>query len=399
MQLTKQEKKMLDGAEGYAVRKSMEILVALGEIYGAKSLIKVGSVQVAGVSYSNLGDAGLEFLNELAKDGKIKVLTTLNPAGMDLENWRNLGISPEFAEKQNLVIDAFQRMGILVSCTCTPYLIGNLPLYGEHVAWSESSAVTFANSVIGAKTNKEGGPSALAAAFVGKTPCYGLHLDENRVPDIHVEMKAELTKLSDWGALGYAIGKKAENKISYVTGIKSVDLDELKSFCASVVTYGAKPLFYMKGVTPGAELQVQPKETVTIEQADIKNAYDCINDQVTDIELVCVGCPHCSVNEIAKVAEMLKGKKVAEGTEFWVATSRTTKQLADKRGYTQTIEDAGAKFACDTCMAVAPLRGRFKSLATTSAKGCFYSRQNLMKTKMGSIEECVAAAVTGKWNS
>jgi len=399
MQLTKQEQKMLDGAEGYAVRKSMEILTALGDIYGAKSLIKVGSVQVSGVSYHNLGDAGLEFLNTLAKDGKVKVLTTLNPAGMDLENWQQLGISPEFAEKQNLVIDAFKKMGILISCTCTPYLIGNLPLYGEHIAWSESSAVTFANSVIGAKTNREGGPSALAAAFVGKTPCYGLHLDENRVPDVHVQVMAELTKLSDWGALGYAIGKKAENKISYITGIKAVELDELKSFCASVVTYGAKPLFYMKGVTPGAELQAQPKETVTIEQADIKNAYDKINDEVSDIELVCVGCPHCSINEIAKVAELLKGKKVAEGTEFWVATSRTTKQLADKRGYTQVIEAAGAKFACDTCMAVAPLKDRFKSLATTSAKGCFYSRQNLMKTKMGSIEECVQAAVTGKWSS
>jgi len=399
MQLTKQEQKMLDGAEGYAVRKSMEILTALGDIYGAKSLIKVGSVQVSGVSYHNLGDAGLEFLNALAKDGKVKVLTTLNPAGMDLENWQQLGISPEFAEKQNLVIDAFKKMGILISCTCTPYLIGNLPLYGEHIAWSESSAVTFANSVIGAKTNREGGPSALAAAFVGKTPCYGLHLDENRVPDVHVQVMAELTKLSDWGALGYAIGKKAENKISYITGIKAVELDELKSFCASVVTYGAKPLYYMKGVTPGAELQAQPKETVTIEQADIKNAYDKINDEVSDIELVCVGCPHCSINEIAKVAELLKGKKVAEGTEFWVATSRTTKQLADKRGYTQVIEAAGAKFACDTCMAVAPLKDRFKSLATTSAKGCFYSRQNLMKTKMGSIEECVQAAVTGKWSS
>lgn len=399
MQLTKQEQKMLDGAEGYAVQKSMEILTALGDIYGAKSLIKVGSVQVAGVSYNNLGDAGLEFLNELAKDGKVKVLTTLNPAGMDLENWQQLGISPEFAEKQNLVIDAFQRMGILVSCTCTPYLIGNLPLYGEHVAWSESSAVTFANSVIGAKTNKEGGPSALAAAFVGKTPCYGLHLDENRVPDIHVLIKADLTKLSDWGALGYAIGKKAENKIAYITGIKAVDLDELKSFCASVVTYGAKPLFYMKGVTPGAELQIQPKETITVEQSDIKNAYRNINDEVTSIELVCVGCPHCSINEIAKVAELLKDKKVVEGSEFWVATSRTAKQLADKRGYTQIIEAAGAKFACDTCMAVAPLKGRFKSLATTSAKGCFYSRQNNMKTKMGSLEECVQAAVTGKWSS
>jgi predicted aconitase len=399
MQITKQEQKMLDGAEGYAIQKSMEILVALGDIFGAKSLIKVGSVQVAGVSYHNLGDAGLDFLNELAKDGRVKVLTTLNPAGMDLENWQQLGISSEFAEKQNRVIDAFKRMGILISCTCTPYLIGNLPLYGEHIAWSESSAVTFANSVLGAKTNREGGPSVLAAAFVGKTPCYGLHLDENRVPDVHVQVNAPLKKLSDWGALGYAIGKKAENKIPYITGIKAAELDELKSFCASVVTYGAKPLFYMKDITPGAELQIQPKETVSIEQADLKNAYDNINDEVNDIELVCVGCPHCSINEIAKVAELLEGKKVANGTEFWVATSRTAKQLADKRGYTQAIEAAGAKFACDTCMAVAPLKGRFKSLATTSAKGCFYSRQNNMKTKMGSIEECVSAAVSGKWNS
>ncbi len=399
MQLTDSEQKMLSGAEGYAVKKSMEILVALGEIFGAKSLIGVGSVQVAGVSYHNLGDAGLEFLDELARDGKVKVLTTLNPAGMDLENWQQLGISPEFAEKQNLVIEAFQKMGILVSCTCTPYLIGNLPLYGEHVAWSESSAVTFANSVLGARTNREGGPSALAAAFVGKTPNYGLHLDENRLPDVHVQVNTQLTKLSDWGALGYAIGKKAENKIPYITGIKAAELDELKSFCASVVTYGAKPLFYMKGITPGAELQKEPKESVVVEQSDLRNAYDNINDEVSEIELVCVGCPHCSIKEISQIAKLLEGKKVAETTELWVATSRTAKQLADKRGYTQTIEAAGGKFACDTCMAVAPLKGRFKSLATTSAKGCFYSRQNLMKTKMGSIEECVDAAVTGKWNN
>ena len=390
---------MLNGEEGYAVRKSMEILVALGDIFGAESLIKVGSVQVAGVSYHNLGDAGLEFLNELAKDGKVRVLTTLNPAGMDLENWKALGISEDFAAKQNLVIDAFTRMGILISCTCTPYLIGNLPRYGEHIAWSESSAVTFANSVIGAKTNREGGPSALAAAFVGKTPCYGLHLDENRVPDVHVKVNANLAKLSDWGALGYAIGKKAENKIAYITGIKEADLDELKSFCASVVTYGAKPLFYMRGITPAAETVQAPKDTISIEQGDLKNAYDNINDQVSDIDFVCVGCPHCSIKEIAEIAKLLEGKKVTEKTELWVATSRTAKQLADKRGYTAVIEAAGGKFACDTCMAVAPLKGRFKALATTSAKGCFYSRQNNMKTKMGSLEECIDAAVTGKWNS
>jgi predicted aconitase len=398
MHLTKEEEKMLNGEEGYAVRKSMEILVALGDIYGAERLIKVGSVQVAGVSYHNLGDAGLEFLDELAKDGRVKVLTTLNPAGMDLENWRELGISEEFAEKQNLVIEAFEKMGILISCTCTPYLIGNLPRYGEHVAWSESSAVTFANSVIGAKTNREGGPSALAAAFVGKTPCYGLHLDENRVPDIHVQVNARLVKLSDWGALGYSIGKKAENKIPYITGIKDAELDELKSFCASVVTYGSKPLFYMQGITPSSEKYQPPKEKVTVEDADIRDAYESINDEVTDIELVCVGCPHCSIKEIAEIAELVEGRKISPNTEFWVATSRFTKQLADKRGYTKVIERAGGKFACDTCMAVAPLKGRFKSVATTSAKGCYYSRQNKMLTKMGSLEECIEAAVTGKWS-
>ncbi len=398
MYLTEKEQKMLNGEEGYAVKKSMEILVALGDIYGAERLIKVGSVQVAGVSYHNLGDAGLEFLNELAKDGKVKVLTTLNPAGMDLENWRQLGISEEFAEKQNTVIDAFKKMGILISCTCTPYLIGNLPRYGEHIAWSESSAVTFANSVIGAKTNREGGPSALAAAFVGKTPCYGLHLDENRLPDIHVQVNATLAKFSDWGALGYSVGKKAENKIPYITGIKDAELDELKSFCASVVTYGSKPLFYMKDITPGAENHQPPKEKITVEDGDIKEAYENINDDVTDIELVCIGCPHCSIKEIAEIAELLKGKKISPNTEFWVASSRSAKQLADARGYTEVIERAGGKFACDTCMAVAPLKGRFKSVATTSAKGCYYSRHNNMKTKMGSIKECVEAAVSGKWS-
>ena len=398
MYLTKNEERMLDGEEGYAVKKSMEILVALGNIYGAEKLIEVGSVQVAGVSYHNLGDAGLEFLNELAEDGKVKVLTTLNPAGMDLEDWRKLGIDKEFARKQNLVIDAFRKMGIIISCTCTPYFIGNLPRYGEHIAWSESSAVTFANSVIGAKTNREGGPSALAAAFVGKTPCYGLHLEENRAPDTHVNVKAKLTKFSDWGALGYCIGKKVQNKIPYITGINDVDLDEIKSFCASVVTFGSKPLFYMKGITPASERNQPPKEQITIEDKDIREAYDNINDDVEDIDFVCIGCPHSSIKEIAKIANLLKNKKISPNTEFWIATSRPMKQLADKRGYTEVIEKAGGKFACDTCMAVAPLKGRFRTVATTSAKGCYYSRHHGIQTKLGSFEECIDAAVKGKWS-
>ncbi|UCC33146.1 MAG: aconitase X catalytic domain-containing protein [Candidatus Bathyarchaeota archaeon] len=398
MYLTQKEERMLNGKEGYAVRKSMEILVALGNIFGAKKLIRVGSVQVAGVSYHNLGDAGLEFLNELARDGKVRVLTTLNPAGMDLEDWRKLGIDEEFAKKQNLVIDSFKKMGIIISCTCTPYLIGNLPRYGEHIAWSESSAVTFANSVIGAMTNREGGPSALAAAFVGKTPFYGLHLEENRVPDTQVNVKTKLKKLSDWGALGYSIGKKVENKIPYITGIRDANLGELKTFCASLATYGSKPLFYIKGITPGSEKHRPPREKITIHDKDIKEAYENINDDVEVIDFVCIGCPHSSIEEISEIAELLKNRTISPTTEFWVATSRTMKQLADKRSYTETIEKAGGKFACDTCMAVAPLKGRFRSVATTSAKGCYYSRHNNMKTKLGSLEECVEAAVRGKWS-
>jgi len=399
MYLTNEEERMLNGEYGNAVKKSMEILTALGNIYGAEKLIKVSSVQIAGVSYHNLGDAGLEFLDELAKDGRVRVITTLNPAGMDLENWRNLGISEEFARKQNLVIEAFRRMGIIVSCTCTPYLIGNLPRYGEHIAWAESSAVTFANSVIGAMTNREGGPSALAAAFVGKTPMYDFHLEENRVPDVHVEVNTELKKFSDWGALGYCIGMNASNKIPFITGIKEASMEELKSFCASVVTYGSKPLFYIKGITPGSEKHQTPTEKITVTQEDMKKAYDDINDDVNEIEFVCVGCPHTSIKEISQVAELLKDKKVSPNVEFWLCTSRPVKHLSDVRGYTKIIEDAGGKFACDTCMVVAPLKGRFKSVATTSAKGCYYSRgKNDMLTKLGDLEECVNAAVSGKWS-
>jgi predicted aconitase len=180
--------------------------------------------------------------------------------------------------------------------------------------------------------------------------------------------------------------------------IAQAELEELKSFCASIVTYGSKPLFYMKGITPGAEIYDPPKEKVIINERDMNEAYDTINDEVCDIELVCIGCPHCSIKEIAEISKLLENKQVSPNTEFWVACSRVAKQLSDKQGYTEIIERAGGKFACDTCMAVAPLKGRFKSVATTSAKGCYYSRHNKMLTKMGSLRECVEAAVRGKWS-
>ena len=156
---------MYEGEEGSAVAKSMEILVALGDIYGAEKLVSISSAQISGVSYKTIGDAGLEYLQELSVDAHVRVPSTLNPAGVDLEIWKELGFSEEFTLKQQAIVEAYQKMGVSTTCTCTPYLVGNVPTLGSHIAWSESSAVCYANSVLGARTNREGGPGALSAAI------------------------------------------------------------------------------------------------------------------------------------------------------------------------------------------------------------------------------------------
>ncbi|MEJ2560563.1 MAG: aconitase X catalytic domain-containing protein [Anaerolineae bacterium] len=217
MRLTDEEQAMLGGDLGPGVQKAMEILTALGAIYGADGMVPVTSVQVAGVSYKNLGDAGLEFLADWAAQGaRVRVPTTLNPAGLDLDGWRELGFDADFADKQARVIQAFAAMGIRTTCTCTPYFVGNLPRQGDHVAWAESSAVSFANSVLGARTNREGGPSALAAAITGRTPYFGLHLPENRRARLVVDVHYPVRSLADFGALGAMVGRVARNRVPYL---------------------------------------------------------------------------------------------------------------------------------------------------------------------------------------
>jgi predicted aconitase len=340
----------------------------------------------------------LEYLAELAIDGRSKVLTTLNPAGMDMRDWKKLGISDEFAVKQQKVVEAFARMGVITTCTCTPYLIGNLPAFGEHVAWAESSAVTFVNSVLGARSNREGGPSAIASSIIGKTPEYGMHLDENRKPQFHVEVKANVKSLADWGALGYAIGKISNMRVPYITGVNKTSVDNLKSFGASVITYGSQPLYHIEGVTPEASLFKPPEEKHVINQEELDAAFKFLNDEANEVDFVSLGCPHASISEIAEAADYLKGKKVKDGVELWIATSRPVKDIADQQGYSKIIESAGGKLAVDTCMVVAPIKGRFKTMATTSAKACFYARgKNKMQVHIGDFKECLNAAVNGKW--
>ena len=396
MKLTSEEQEMLEGKQGKAAQKSMEILTTLGEIFEAESMVKVYGVQIAGVSYANLGEAGLEFLSEMAEDGRVRVLTTLNPAGMDRENWQVLGIDEEFAKNQNRVIDAFAKMGIITTCSCTPYLIGNTPHYGQHLAWAESSAVCYANSVIGARTNREGGPSALASAITGKTPNYGYHQEINRHGQVLFNIKTSIKGTDEFGVLGKLIGDKlgeVGKKIPYISGIPIASVEELKSFCASIATYGGTALFHMEDITPEYDKYPKPSElSFEINKTDMDKARSELIDKDIETDFISIGCPHASIHEIATIAELLKGKKVKK--EFWITTARPTKRLADAAGYTDVIEKAGAKFAADTCCVVAPIKERFNGMMVDSAKACYYGRaKNKFKVKIGTIEQCIDEAV------
>lgn len=363
---------MLNGEHGEVLEKMFRLLVRLGDIYGADKMIPVGSVQVAGVSFKSIGMPGLEFLEDYAKKGaKVKVLTFLNPAGMDLENWNELGFPEDFAEKQIRVMDAFKEMGIVVTSTCTPYLAGNLPRFREHIAWSESSAVSFSNSVIGARTNREGGPSALAAALCGATPNYGLHLDENRCPNVVVNVNAELQHNADFGALGSFVGKIVKDKIPYFTGIKNANTDQLKALGAAMAASGAVALYHVENLTPEAHLMdIKRLGSVEVGKSELKETYSKLNTGENP-DIVILGCPHASLREISELAEKLKEKKLKK--PLWVCTSRVMKECANRMGYNKTIEKAGGKIVADTCMVVSPIEKMgYKTTGVNSGKAANY---------------------------
>ncbi|MEA2055850.1 MAG: aconitase X catalytic domain-containing protein, partial [Candidatus Thermoplasmatota archaeon] len=255
--------------------------------------------------------------------------------------------------------------------TCTPYLAGNLPRFREHIAWSESSAVSFSNSVIGARTNREGGPSALAAAICGKTPNYGLHLWEKRQPAVKIDVSADLKFSSDFGALGYCVGKQVKNKIPYFTGIKNANTDQLKALGAAMAASGAVALYHIEDLTPEAGI-VEKKglETISVGKKELRETYDTLN-QGKDPDIVILGCPHASLREISTLAEKVKGKHLKK--PVWICTSRMMKEAADRMGFTKIIENAGGNIVADTCMVVSPIEQMgYKTTGVNSGKAANY---------------------------
>ncbi len=382
---------MLIGELGYAAQKAMEILVALGKIYDAERLVPITSAHVSGVSYANVGEDGLGFLEELASDGKVLVKTTLNPAGMDLERWSTMNIDKEFVENQLRVIDVYSRMGIEITCTCTPYFVGNEPRMGDHIAWGESSAVVYANSVIGARTNRESGISALAAAITGRTPLYGLHFEENRRPTVEVRVQQPKGDF-EFACLGIIVGRIVGDGIPLFKGILHAEPDELKALGAALASVGGVPMFHVEGITPEAERSADKAvEKLTITESDIMNVKEEYATEANP-DLIFLGCPHLSLTELKGIASALSGKKVRK--KLWLCCSRSVKLEADRLGVTQVIEVAGGTILCDTCPIVAPVKDLGVTVvATNSAKGAWYSRNlNNLCVRLMSTEECIREA-------
>ena len=392
--LTRLEEEMLRGEHGYAAQKAMEILVALGKIYGAERMIPIKSAQISGVSYKNIGEEGLEFLEELARDGRVRVLTTLNPAGMDLESWREMGVSERFAENQLRVIRAFQRMGITLTLSCTPYLAGNKPSYGDHLAWGESSAVIYANSVIGARTNREGGPSALAAALVGRTPMYGLHLDEGREPTVEVRVP-ELRGEQQYAALGYLVGRMVKDGIPLFRGVRAIEPDEHKALGAALASSGGVALYHIDGITPEAvRRSLKAPEKIDLDMDDIRGAVEEL-DGDADPDLIFLGCPHLSLKELERFAELLGGRRVRR--RVWLSMARSVLREAERMGLADKLRECGVMLTADTCPVVAPLREMgYRSIATNSGKCAFYSDRHMrLRVRFLPMERLAQLAVGG----
>ena len=391
MQLDKYDQALLDGEYGETKQKMMEILVSLGKIYDAERLIEVKNVQVSGASFKTIGDAGLEWLNSLS--GKAVVPSFLNPIGMPRDGWESLGISQEFGKKQLEVNAAYTRLGIRPSCTCTPYYF-TLIERGDHLAWSESSAVVYANSVLGARTNREGGPSALASALTGKTPEYGLHIVKNRLPEIEFRLAdpeaAKSWTQAEYGALGIIAGAISGNKIPLFKGIRP-KADMLKSMGAAMAASGAVALFHVEDITPEARFPFFKKhfaederEVITIETEEIKELFSELEP-----EAVAVGCPHLSRDELAELADLLDGRTVK--MPFYVfAAAEMKSSCADA---VSRIQKSGARVIPDTCMIVSPLFEKRGCVMTNSGKAFTYL-PGMCDTvpRLGSLEDCVRVA-------
>lgn len=409
MRLTKQESDVLAGKEGEAQRIAMSVLVDIGNLYGADEMIGISQAHCDTSFY--VSEAGLEFVEHLANIGaKAIVPASTNASLIDMERWREYRVSTELREIHERIEKVHRQLGIAPTYTCAPYQAGLVPRFGEQIAWTESNAIAFANSVIGARTNRYGDLMDICAAIIGKVPGFDLHLAENRKAEILIRLKDFSDEMimdpSIYPLLGYVTGEIAGDRVAAIEGIPpTVKIDCLKGFSAAAASSGGVGLFHVIGVTPEAQTREmclrsnEEFETVDITppqiQATKKKLWTATSER---IDLVALGCPHFSYMEFMEFSRHLGQKKVHENVAAWIFTSRAVYGWVENSGLLKSLQNAGVMVFTDGCPLMYPREAwGFHVVMTNSAKMANYCHsQTGLELAYGSLEQCVSASVTGK---
>lgn len=412
MFLTEHEKEMLNGKEGEGKQACMKVVYEMGNLYGADRLLPIQHAHMDGVCYTTIWDAGLEFVEYLASVGtKVAVPSTTNITARDITRWKDFRTEEAFSEKSRRIEEAYLKMGCTPTWTCAPYQCSNSPHFGEHVAWSESNAVNYINSVVGARTNRYPDLVELCCAVVGRVPNFGLHLTENRTGTVLFQVEGfpegSFRDSSEYALLGYLIGRETVGAdIPVIRGLPlSAAHDDLKALSAASAAAGSVGLFHAVGITPEARSQEEafqgkaPGRTVTVTPDVLRQVKrELTTAQREHVDLVLLGCPHASYPELLAIAEHLKGKRVKDGTHLWVQTGKTEQRLLERSDIARQFAEAGVELLTDTCVNNMQMSGwQFDTVVTNSGKMAHYAPGTTGgKIFFASTEECLDAAVRGK---
>jgi len=400
---------MLHGDYGPATKMAMSILVRMAEVANAKELLDITGAHIDSTVY--IGDAGLEFAERLASLGaKVAVPTTLNVSGLDEHHWQEWSVPSDWAKQAYRQMVAYQSMGTIPTWTCAPYQTEMKPSFGQQIAWGESNAIVFANSVLGARTERYPDMFDICCAIIGRAPAMGLHLTENRAGNLLLQLQdiPEALQLSDdfYPVLGHFIGKVSLDKIPVIAGLNvKPNEDQLKALGAASASSGGVALFHMIGITPEAPTLEsafqgkQPQETIIVTMDMLRESRRALTHTNSEkLDMVVLGSPHFSLAEFKQLAPLVQGKQKHANVKFLVTSSRAMTQLAKQAGFLDALQSFGAQLTVDTCILTSPmLPPELKYLMTNSAKFAYYAPGLLSKQiTFGSLKDCVDSAIAGK---
>jgi len=403
LDLTDDDRAMLEGRDGIAARQAMRIIVAMAAQQGASALVDVTQGHIDGCIYAS--PANLTFAEKMADmGGKVRVPTTMNAISVDKAHWRVQGVPEDFGDPAARLADAYVRMGCRPTFTCSPYLLDSAPSAGESIGWAESNAVIFANTVLGARTAKHPDFLDLCIAMTGRAPLSGVYLEENRRPQriIDVALPAGIDD-AFWPLVGYLAGKAAPDCIPLLRGLGSAkpSRDDLKALCAAFGTTSASPMLHIEGVTPEAELApLETAETVTISLADMAAGWSLLNEGPEEVQLVAIGSPHASLEECRALADAFNGRKRHADVAVIVTAGQQIIDAAIQDGTLRRLKDSGVQVLPDLCWCsisepVFPTKTR--ALMTNSGKYAHYGPGlSGRAVRFGSLADCVDSALTGR---